>query len=351
MSHAGIHPRKILLIKPSALGDVVHTLPILRLLRRRFSDAHIAWMIDPSFADLIDSHPDLNEIILFKKKHYARSWRDGAAAMDLFDFKTNLRDRKFDLAIDLQGLFRSAWLAFFSGAPVRIGFGNAREMAPLFYTHRVPIRSMEVHAIERYRALAEALGCAREAVEFDFAISNDHRAQLRRRAENCGVNLDNRFAVLLPGTNWETKKWPAEHFAALVPMLRERLGIESIVAGGPDAPTIPGAMSLIGQTTLKQLVALLERAEVVIANDTGPMHIAAALGRPLVSVFGPTNPVRTGPYQRMDTVVRLNIACSPCYKRECSHTSCMQWLTPEMVLQRVTTAMRTATTEVGVIST
>ncbi len=340
MSLATIQPRRILLIKPSALGDVVHTLPILRLLRRRFPVAHIAWLIDPAFANLIEGHPDLNEIIPFRKKHYAQSWRDRAAAADLFSFKGDLRDRRFDLAIDLQGLFRSAWLAFYSGAPVRVGFGNAREMSPFFYTHRVPVRNLEVHAIDRYAALAAALGCAPGPLEFDFATTDADRTQLCRRAENCGLSLDGGGrAVLLPGTNWETKKWPLKHFEALVPMLRDRFGLASIVAGGPDAPAIAGARSLVGQTTLKQLVALLERADVVIANDTGPMHIASALGRPLVSVFGPTNPVRTGPYKRMDSVVRLNVACSPCYSRKCSHQSCLQWLTAEMVCDRVAVAL------------
>jgi ADP-heptose:LPS heptosyltransferase len=145
--------------------------------------------------------------------------------------------------------------------------------------------------------------------------------------------------VLLPGTNWDTKRWDVAKFAALVEPLRERFGFTSVVAGGPDvvelAKRIPGAIDLAGKTSLKQLVALLEGAAVVIANDSGPMHIAAALGRPLVTVFGPTNPVRTGPWNRMDTVARLAIACSPCYSRRCAHTSCMTWLTPEHVLERV----------------
>jgi len=336
-----LEPKKILIIKPSALGDVVHTLPILKLLRRRFPRSHIAWLINPPFANLIEGHPDLNEVIYFERKRFAEGWRNRDAAAGLMAFKSALRDRAFDLAIDLQGLFRSAWLGFYCGAPARVGFANAREMAPFFYTHRVPVRNVEVHAIERYLAIAEALGCERGPVEFDFAVTDKDRRQLLLRAENCGHCLDDgrKFAVLLPGTNWPTKKWPAGHFAALVPMLREKFGLESIVAGTIDTPTVAGAINLAGQTTLKQLVALLERANVVIANDTGPMHIAAALHRPLVSLFGPTNPIRTGPYRRMETAVRLNISCAPCYSRSCSHQSCMQWLTPEMVCAAVDGAL------------
>jgi len=146
-----------------------------------------------------------------------------------------------------------------------------------------------------------------------------------------------KYAVLLPGTNWATKRWPVEKFARLVAPLRQRFGLEVVVAGGPDveglANQIPDATNLVGKTNLPQLVALLDRADVVIANDSGPMHIAAALGKPLVAIYGPTNPVRTGPYGRMETVVRLDIPCSPCYSRQCSHQSCLQWLGIEPVLE------------------
>jgi ADP-heptose:LPS heptosyltransferase len=143
--------------------------------------------------------------------------------------------------------------------------------------------------------------------------------------------------VLLPGTNWETKRWPTEKFAGMVAPLRERFGLVSVLAGGPDAGAmasrIPGAIDLTCKTTLKQLTALLERADLVVANDSGPMHIASALGRPLVTPFGPTNPVRTGPFRRMDSVIRLDIACSPCYSRHCSHQSCLRGLEVEPVVR------------------
>jgi lipopolysaccharide heptosyltransferase II len=144
------------------------------------------------------------------------------------------------------------------------------------------------------------------------------------------------FAVLMPGANWDTKRWDPAKFEALATPLRERFGLQSVVAGGPDtidlARQIPSALNLAGKTNLPQLVALLQRASLVIANDSGPMHIAAALNRPLVTIFGPTNPIRTGPYGRPDSVVRVDIACSPCYSRHCSHTSCLRWLGIEPVL-------------------
>jgi heptosyltransferase I len=324
-------PRRILIIKPSALGDIVHTLPILNLLRTRWPDAHISWLINPPFAGLIEDHPQLDEIILFERKRFARSWRDARAARALYHFARDLRQRNFDLVIDLQGLFRSGWLAAATRASLRVGFAAAREFAPVFYTHRVRVGMPEQHAIERYLTITQALGCGRGPVVFNFATTDADRADVAQL-----IAPNRRFAVLLPGTNWLTKRWPVEHFAQLVAPLRERFGLECIVAGGSDvvdlAPQIPGSINLANRTTLKQLTALLERAELVIANDSGPMHIAAALGRPLVTPFGPTNPIRTGPYQRLGSVIRLDIPCSPCYSRTCSHQSCLQWLTPAPVL-------------------
>jgi lipopolysaccharide heptosyltransferase I len=325
-------PSRILIIKPSALGDVVHTLPVLKLLRRRWPEAHVAWVVGGAFASLLEGHPQLDEVIRFERGRFARGWRDPGAAAGLFRFDRELRGGAFDLVIDLQGLFRSGWMTMRTRAPVRVGFSNARELAHLFYTHRIAVDSPDQHAVDRYLKLCDALGCGRAPVEFSFHVTDQDRQHV---AEILGH--DRPFAVLLPGTNWPTKRWPVEHFAALVGPLRERFGLDSIVAGGPDvagiAGLIPRAINVVGKTSnLRQLVALLERADLVIANDSGPMHIAAALGRPLVTMFGPTNPQRTGPYGRLDSVVRLDIPCSPCYSRRCSHQSCLKWLQAEHVL-------------------
>jgi lipopolysaccharide heptosyltransferase II len=238
---------------------------------------------------------------------------------------------RFDLVIDLQGLFRSGWLAAATRAPVRVGLAAAREGAWLFYTHRVATGSPEQHAIERYLTVAEAVGCERGPVEFHFAVDDEDRAHVAK------LTPGEKYAVLMPGANWVTKQWPVERFAGLVGPLKERFGLACVVAGGPDVvelgKQVPGAVNLAGRTNLRQLVALMERGALVVANDSGPMHIAAALGRPLVTPFGPTNPVRTGPYRRMETVVRVDIPCSPCYSRRCSHVSCLKWIGTEPVLE------------------
>ena len=323
-------PRRILIIKPSAIGDVVHALPVLNLLRRRWPDAHISWLVTPACAGLLERHPQLDEVVRFERRELGRGWRSPRAAVELVRLMRELGRGRFDLVIDLQGLFRSGWLAASTRAPVRVGPANAREGGWLFYTHRVPTGPVEQHAIERYLTIAEAVGCERGPVEFHFAVDDADRAAV-------AAVTPPRYAVLMPGANWPTKQWPVERFAALVAPLRERFGLPSVVAGGPDtvalAAKVGGAVDLAGRTSLRQLVALLEGASLVVANDSGPMHIAAALGRPLVTPFGPTNPVRTGPYRRMESVVRVDIPCSPCYSRRCSHVSCLNWIGIDPVIE------------------
>src|SRR4051812_38676901 len=184
-------PQRILIIKPSAVGDVVHTLPILNLLRRRWPEARISWLVTPACAGLLEGHPQLHEVIHFERRRFATGWRNPKAAAGLWRFTRSLRERAFDLVIDLQGLFRSGWLAMRTRAPVRVGFDNAREYAWLAYTHRVPIATMEQHAIERYLSVAEALGCGRGPVEFRFATDDVDRRYVDELVRDVGP-----FAVL-----------------------------------------------------------------------------------------------------------------------------------------------------------
>ncbi len=342
-------PRRILIIKPSALGDVVHTLPALNLLRRRFPDAHIGWVVSGAFASLLEGHPQLDEVIRFERRRFARGWRDPLAAAKLFRFARDLRTGEFDLVIDLQGLLRSGWMTMRTRAPIRVGFSRTRELAHFFYTHRVDAGPAEQHAIDRYLRVCQFIGCGREPVEFQFHVTDEDRAKVASM-----VPLDQPFCVLLPGSNWPTKRWPAENFSALAPLVRERFGLAAVVAGGSEvseiAARIPDATDLTGRTNLRELVALLERADLVIANDSGPMHIAAALGRPLVTMFGPTNPQRTGPYGRIDSIVRIDIECSPCYSRRCSHRSCLRWLQVDDVLDVGASQLRTRHSQLRTIS-
>lgn len=340
-------PRRILIIKPSAIGDVVHTLPMLSMLRKRFPAAHIAWLVTPVCAGLVQGHPLLNDVILFDRKRQTLRLSNLKAIVEIARFRKALRQSQFDLVLDFQGLFRSGFFASATRALVRVGFANAREGAPFFYTHRIDVGTTEQHAMDRYLKLVEAVGCDTSVpLEYVFPTTDDDRAKVKSL-----LGSDTPYAVLIPGTNWPTKRWPIEKLAGCVGPLQQEFVLRSIVAGGPDdvalGEQIPGALNLAGKTSLRELIALLEGASLVIGNDSGPTHIAAALNKPLVMPYGPTNPVRTGPYRREDSVIRLDIPCSPCYSRTCSHQSCLQWLNVEPVMELAREQMGLSVSKTG----
>ena len=329
-------PRNILLVKPSALGDVVHALPVAHLLKREWPEARLSWLVAVPFAPLLETNPDLDETVGFERRRGAdlRVHRGNAKRL-----AADLRRREFDLVIDLQGLFRSGWLAWQTRAKRRVGFANAREAAAWFYTDRVASPPGERHAVERYLDVAEHLGCGRSPVAFPLRTTEEDE----RRVDGLLSPLeDAKYAVLLPGTNWFTKRWPAEKFAALAAQMKVETGLRIVVAGGPDAAeaatrilaAAPDALNLVGRTGVRELVSVIRRSSLAVTNDSGPMHLAAALGRPLVATFGPTSPARTGPFGRGKSVVRLDIVCSPCFRRECVHQTCLASLSVEAVLRR-----------------
>lgn len=334
-----VPPQRILIIKPSAIGDIVHALPVLNLLRLKWPAAHVSWLVSGACASLLDGHPQIDQTIVFDRRRFGQGWRNPLAALGLAGFVHQLRQGNFDLVLDLQGLFRSGWLAARTGCRLRLGPREARELGWIFYNRYVTTGFPLGHAVDRNLAFARALGLGTTPVKFVFPDVQREREQVAALLGSAAP-----YAVMLPGTNWETKRWPAEKFARCVQPLRQRFGLQTVVGGGkgdaPLAAQIPGALDLTGKTTLRQLIALLEGAAVVIANDTGPMHIAAALDRPLVTIYGPTSPDRTGPHGRLDSVVHLDIECSPCFGRHCSHISCMRKLDADIILEQVAEQLR-----------
>lgn len=345
--------KRILLIKPSSTGDVVQALPILDGLRRRYPSAYIAWLVANPFVNLVEGHPALDEIIPFDRKRFGRLGRNLTVSIDFVRYVLSLRRRGFDLVVDLQGLFRSGFFARVTGAATRIGPANSREVAWIFYTHRYPVETMESHSIDRMWAAADLLGFGQDAMTFRLPITDADRAAARRLLVESGVDPDRDYAVVFPGARWETKVWPAERFAAVIDGLADEAGLPAVLAGsGSQGETCDrvstaakhDAPNLAGKTTLREVSALIERAAVVITNDSGPMHVTDALGRPLVALFGPTNPVRTGPYHQPEAVVRVDLPCSPCYLKRldrCPHQhACSVDLSVERVVDAAMAALR-----------
>ncbi len=305
-----------MIIKPSSLGDIVMALPALSALRRSFPTARISWLVRPVFASLIEGHPHLNEIVLFDRKRLGRAWRHPGAFRDLVSLVGQLRNRHFDAVLDLQGLFRSASLAWLSGCPERFGPVWGREFAHHFYTTTVPVRPEWVHVIDYYMKLLEAMGASDRRVEFVLPEKADAVAAVDGLLSSHYVTRQ-RCAVLIPGSAQISKCWPPDRFAAVA----DKLAAEHDLAVLATGSAAEGAMieqiqrhaqhpiiNLAGRTSLPELVEVLRSARLVISNDTGPGHIAAALGRPLVMLFSWSNPLRVGPYHRPECLVGRDLA-------------------------------------------
>jgi lipopolysaccharide heptosyltransferase II len=338
---------RILLIKPSSLGDIVHALPVLSGLRQRYRQAQIAWLAGSPYVTLLRAHPAVNEVIPFDRRRYGMVGRDLRVSVDFADFLHKLWSRRFDLAIDLQGLLRSGFLGLASGARFRIGFANARELGWLFYTHRIPPGSSDSHAVDKYYRVAEALGFG--DLPKDFTLPLPPGTHERARAMLAQAGLAQRpYAVLVPAARWQTKRWPSENYARLADAVAQRLGLAAVLIGAAAEAELcyqvqrraaTGLINLAGKSTLPELVAVLRAAQVVVSNDSGPMHVAAALERPVVALFGPTNPARTGPYLAAARVIRKALPCSPCYLRrlsQCPHQhQCLRQIGVEEVFTQI----------------
>jgi heptosyltransferase I len=316
--------RRILLVKPSALGDVVHTLPVVATLKRRYPDVPLDWLIEEEAAPLVEGHPAVAALVVSGRRRWLRQLRHPAEVRatlgEMRALVRELRRRRYDVVLDLQGLLKSALYVLAAGAPVRVGLGDAREGAGLVLTHRVLVPPQPVHAVERYLALAAAVD-AREAVR-DFTIPIG--AEDLEAAQQMLAGLPRPCVVLHPSARWETKLWETDRWRAVATSLAGE-GAGVVVTGGPADATMaaaicdglrPAPRSLAGRMSLKALAAVLRSADLMITVDSGPMHIAAALGTPVLALFGPTDPARTGPLGP-GRVLRVPLPCSPCLQRRC----------------------------------
>jgi lipopolysaccharide heptosyltransferase I len=361
--------QRILLVKPTALGDVVHALPVLVKLRARYPDARIDWLITPENADLVRHHPDLSSVVLFPRRDFARFGRNWAATLGPIGLLATLRRGNYDLVVDLHGQFRSAVFTLATGAPVRVGFDRprgsletarsrrpanvpgehgwtgAREGAWLAYTHWIRLPTLDVHAIDRYLWVGPMLGLDDQPPDLRIHLGSDAQAQAEALLRSGGLGV-NPLAVLVPGTIWETKHWHVEGFARVARHFK-RSGFDVVLTGTSRdrarsqaiAAACPNAHDLCGQTSVGGMVALIQKASICVTNDSGSMHVAVAVDTPVVSVFGPTNPIWIGPYGQPDAVVRTGVNCSPCNLRrlrDCPNDhACIKEVTGEMVIERV----------------
>jgi len=335
---------RIALLKPSALGDIVHGLPVLTALRRRYPHAHITWVVNQTYAPLLCGHRDLDDILSFDRRASHRGW--GAAAQSWLSFLRELQRRRFDLAIDLQGLFRTAVMMAATGATRRVGLSTAREGATWTYTDVVPVADFDaIHAVDRCWRIAEAFGVGDTRREIHVPIPDEARWWARTMTDR----YPRPWLMLGPGARWITKRWPTEHFAALARRTQETFGGSVFLVGGaeetPAATAVRRGVSgpcrdLTGRTTLPQLAALLERADVMLANDTGPLHLAAALGRAVIAPYTCTKVRLNGPYPAQAGAIETAVPCQGSYIKRCSRLECMTELTPDRLWPSLAEVLR-----------
>jgi 3-deoxy-D-manno-octulosonic-acid transferase/heptosyltransferase-1 len=345
---------KILIVKLSAIGDVLHTLPALTALRRHYPDAQIDWLVEDSAADLVQGHTALNKVLVWRRREFAKLLRVGKlfAAVRLFlSLLLSLRDTRYDLIIDFQALLKSSLWIFLARGRRKAGFGQGMEHSEnshFFLNERIPAVSMEIHALDRGLRLLQALGIPDSQVLCDLTIGEeDERAAEQLLVEN-GVRLDQPFIAINPVAKWPTKLWAAERFRELAERLLND-GSQVVFTGSKeDRPLIDEiactlgspVVRLDGRTSLKVLAAVYRSASLVVTTDTGPMHLGAAVGTPVVALFGPTAPWRTGPYGEGHVVLRAGVSCSPCFSKSCKTTefermACMNRITVEQVVEAV----------------
>lgn len=331
---------RILIVKLGAIGDVVHTLPALAVLRRSLPKAHLAWVVERGgAAKLLQDNPAIDELIEVD----TRGWRK-----DLLGYETRAAIRSslqklrgFDLALDFQGLLKSGTMAWLSRAPRRIGFAKEalREPASAYLlTEQVSVDDDD-HIIKKNLSLVAHLGFSvAGAYEFPLGFSASDTQFAEQQIANGAV------AIINPGGGWPTKLWHVEGFAAIADRLWEAYGWRSVVTYGPGEEALAQSVVAAAKTgavkvlasTLKQFFALARQAHLFLGGDTGPLHLAAAAGTPIVGIYGPTPARRNGPFAKDDVIVeRFDLDCRvDCFRRSCSHTSCMK-IPVEAVWQQV----------------
>lgn len=327
------------------MGDVIHALPAAIALRNRFPRSHISWLVDERFAPILRPHPAVDRIICAPRVNLPHWWprADLMHATRQYALAPLLRHENFDLVIDLQGLFRTGVLTAATGARLRIGFANAREGAAVFYTRRQHL-PRSLHAADRCLKLLN-LPIPTPPIRYDLYPTGDARAQAAGHLHRLGLYPQSPFLVICPRSANPIKEWPPEHFAQLCRAIWETHHLPSLLLGTrSDEPVCRqiadqagrGVYPLTG-TPLDTSMALIAASGGMIANDSGPLHLAVALQKPVIGIYGPTDPARTGPYGHPEWVIRQNSTCAACRKkrwRVAGHT-CLTQLPAEVVLRAV----------------
>lgn len=335
--------RRALILRLSSIGDVVHALPVAAALKRAHPHLKLTWIVEEMSAPLVMHSPCLEEVLVIPRQRWKRGrLRSPGVWAEYFRFLREVRSRRFDLCLDLQGYAKSGLLALASGARYRYGWHRLRDIARLV-SHPAPPRAQPAHRVEQFLDAVRMLGVDAEPVEFPLGIPPEARAQAQALLRKAHLAEGAPFAVVNPAAGSPTKRWPPERFAEVIAALARSAGMRSVLVGIARDADVTQAVSVLterilhedslipadltGQTDLLALAALLERCAVHVCGDTGSAHIAAALRVPVVSIYGPTRPELHGPWGQLNYAVRPDTPCpSGCSERRCVRLDATQSL-------------------------
>ncbi len=337
----------ILIVKLSSIGDVVHSLPFLRAIKEQFPHAQVDWLVEEAACQILKGHSAIDRIIVSNRKSWQKKVFRGLGCISVFKEGVQLvkaiRARRYDLVIDLQGLFRSGFLVGLSRGDRKVGMVGAREGGGLFLNEKpVPV-DYEQHAVDRYLEVAESLGCNISARVGSIPVLETDKTIIDGRIKENGAGKQPLIAMN-PMARWKTKLWQNESFSALADRLSNELSCRIVFTGSAQDRAVIDDISarmaqhpinLAGQTSLKELAYLYSICDALVTTDTGPMHIAAAMGCRVIALFGPTDPLRTGPYGNTHEVINSDIDCSPCFKKDCEHMTCMKQISVEKCFETI----------------
>jgi ADP-heptose:LPS heptosyltransferase len=351
--HSDLTGTRILIVKPSSLGDVVHTLPLVHALKRENPTCYIGWVIQTGLAGIIEADSAVDEIIPISipstsdpaatRGDFLRATK--ATISTLMRLRKKFRDSPYDLVLDLHASFRSGLLGLMNPGGARIGFADAKELNTRFQDRLLGPNPLRPHAVDKNLLYADYFGCPTQPEDFRVVAGTRARGQVQEFLRQMRVPSDRKLVYANPASRWLTKYWSVPEWAELADLLAHEADATVIFGGSADDLTyvaeiveltkVPPVISA-GRLNLAGSVALLEAADVYVGVDSGPMHIAAFTGTPVVALFGPTDPAKVGPYGRGHVVIRReDLDCLACRKRFCDHRTCLEGITAEQVYDAV----------------
>jgi len=333
-----IYAKRILIWEQNWLGDVLFSTPFIKAIRKKFKSAHITAIIDPSCSEILSGNPNIDEIIYYDKEKKHRS------ILAKLNFIMCLKKRGYDAVILLHRSLTRALITAFAGIKRRIGYFYPKRN--FIMTDIIDLSKDPLHKIEHFLNIAKYLGCDTNDKKMEFFIDEKDRDYSQELLRQNSIEKKSRFVIINPGGNWPPKRWPEKNFAALSDKLIDEFGLKVVIAGSEgdlkralriQEMTHMRFAIICGKVNLKQFAAVCEKAEAVVSGDSGPMHIALAVGAKVIALFGPTSPSLTGPYGSSNfTVIQKDVGCPlPCYDASCENNRCMKAISAEDVAEAI----------------